>query len=134
MKAVVYKGARQVSVEDVPNPRIEHPADAIVKITTAAICGSDLHMYDRRSSANPGTIFEHGKYSFPLGRLWEKGVSIRHGQVPVKKHSECLRDLIVAGRLPSTDAVRAYEKFDARGVGDGEKWTKVLLRPERRAA
>lgn len=59
MKAVVYKGKEQVAVEDVPDPRIEAPDDAIIRITTAAICGSDLHMYEDRSSATPGTVFGH---------------------------------------------------------------------------
>jgi threonine dehydrogenase-like Zn-dependent dehydrogenase len=44
MKAVNYQGAFKVKVEDVPMPKIEHPDDIIVKVTTAAICGSDLHM------------------------------------------------------------------------------------------
>lgn len=42
MKAVVYRGPNQVAVEDVPDPRIERPTDAIVKITSTNICGSDL--------------------------------------------------------------------------------------------
>ena len=44
MKAVNYQGAFKVKVEEVPKPKIEHPDDIIVKVTTAAICGSDLHM------------------------------------------------------------------------------------------
>src|SRR5689334_12032890 len=46
MKAVVYHGRYDVRVDDVPDPRIEEPRDAIVKITSTAICGSDLHLYD----------------------------------------------------------------------------------------
>jgi len=46
MKAVVYHGRYDVRVEDVPDPRIEAPRDAIVKVTSTAICGSDLHLYD----------------------------------------------------------------------------------------
>jgi glutathione-independent formaldehyde dehydrogenase len=45
MKAVVYKGPFKVAVEDVPDARIEAPNDAVVRITTTNICGSDLHMY-----------------------------------------------------------------------------------------
>lgn len=59
MKAVVYKGKNRVAVEDVPNPKVEAPDDAVVRITTAAICGSDLHMYEERSSAEPGIVFGH---------------------------------------------------------------------------
>jgi threonine dehydrogenase-like Zn-dependent dehydrogenase len=46
MKAVTWHGKRDVRVEDVPDPRIEDPTDAIVRITTTAICGSDLHLYE----------------------------------------------------------------------------------------
>jgi len=45
MKAVVYQKPFTLKVEQVPRPKIEHPDDIIVKITTTAICGSDLHMY-----------------------------------------------------------------------------------------
>lgn len=38
-------------------PKIQHPNDCIVKITTAAICGSDLHMYEGRTAAEKGTAF-----------------------------------------------------------------------------
>ena len=44
MKAVVYEGPHKVSVKDVPDARIERPTDALVRITTTNICGSDLHM------------------------------------------------------------------------------------------
>ena len=46
MKAVVYKGPNQVTVEAVEDPRIEAPTDVLVKVTSTAICGSDLHMYE----------------------------------------------------------------------------------------
>ena len=59
MRAVVYKGPFQVAIEQVPDPKIEHPSDAIVRITSSAICGSDLHMYEGRTAAPPGLIFGH---------------------------------------------------------------------------
>src|SRR3954469_25424343 len=46
MNAVGYHGRYNVSVDDVPDPRVEEPRDAIVKISSTAICGSDLHLYD----------------------------------------------------------------------------------------
>ena len=49
MKAVVYEGPRQVAVKDVPDARIERPTDVLVRITSANICGSDLHMYEGRT-------------------------------------------------------------------------------------
>lgn len=50
MKAVVYRGPRQVAVEERPDPAIQEPGDAIVRITTTNICGSDLHMYEGRTA------------------------------------------------------------------------------------
>ncbi len=46
MKAVTFHGRRDVRVDTVPDPRIEQPTDAIVRITSTAICGSDLHLYE----------------------------------------------------------------------------------------
>ena len=46
MKAICWQGKKDLRCEEVPDPRIEHPRDAIVKITTTCICGSDLHLYD----------------------------------------------------------------------------------------
>ncbi|CAG9943110.1 unnamed protein product [Clonostachys rosea f. rosea IK726] len=59
MKAVNYVGPHKVKVEEVSKPKIEHPDDIIVKVTTAAICGSDLHMYEGRTAAEPGITFGH---------------------------------------------------------------------------
>jgi glutathione-independent formaldehyde dehydrogenase len=59
MKAVVYKEPYTVAVEDVDDPKIEDPTDAIIQITTSAICGSDLHMYEGRTGADPGIVFGH---------------------------------------------------------------------------
>lgn len=46
MKALVWHGKQDIRCESVPDPRIEDPRDAIIKVTTCAICGSDLHLYD----------------------------------------------------------------------------------------
>ena len=59
MKAVVYKGPFEVAVEDVDDPVIQEPTDVIVRITSTAICGSDLHMYEGRTDAQPGITFGH---------------------------------------------------------------------------
>ena len=45
MRAMVYRGPYRVRVEEKDHPSIEHPNDAIVRVTRAAICGSDLHLY-----------------------------------------------------------------------------------------
>jgi threonine dehydrogenase-like Zn-dependent dehydrogenase len=46
MKALTFHGKRDVRVDEVPDPKIEQPTDAIVRITSTAICGSDLHLYE----------------------------------------------------------------------------------------
>ena len=43
MKAVVFKDIDRIAVEDVPEPAIEDPGDAVVRVSAAGICGSDLH-------------------------------------------------------------------------------------------
>ncbi len=59
MDAVVYKGEHDVAIEAVDEPELEHPNDIVVDITTTAICGSDLHMYEGRTDAEPGIVFGH---------------------------------------------------------------------------
>ena len=59
MDAVVYKGEYEVAVEEVEEPEIQHPNDVVVDITTSCICGSDLHMYEGRTAAEPGIVFGH---------------------------------------------------------------------------
>ena len=46
MRAVTWQGRRDVRVEDVPDPIIKEPTDAIIKVTSTGLCGSDLHLYE----------------------------------------------------------------------------------------
>ncbi len=46
MRAVTWQGKREVRVDDVPDPRIDEPTDAIIRVTSTNICGSDLHLYE----------------------------------------------------------------------------------------
>lgn len=59
MRGLVYKGEREVAVEEVLDARIEQPADAIIEITTTNICGSDLHMYEGRTDVEAGMVLGH---------------------------------------------------------------------------
>lgn len=59
MKAAVFEGPYDVRVEDVPDPSIESPLDAIIRITTANICGSDLHPYEGRAALDAGMVLGH---------------------------------------------------------------------------
>jgi glutathione-independent formaldehyde dehydrogenase len=72
VKALVYHGPRDVAVRDVPDPRLEPPTDALVRITTTNICGSDLHMYEGRTSVEPGKVLGHEN----LGRVIEIGPAV----------------------------------------------------------
>src|SRR5690349_6752055 len=72
VKAVVYEGPRQVSVNDVPDARIERPTDVLVRITTTNICGSDLHMYEGRTDFEPGRWFGHEN----MGQVVEVGAGV----------------------------------------------------------
>lgn len=73
MKAVVYKKPFEVAVENVADPRIGHPNDVIVKITSSCICGSDLHMYEGRTAAKPGIVFGHEN----MGVVQELGPAVK---------------------------------------------------------
>jgi threonine dehydrogenase-like Zn-dependent dehydrogenase len=60
MKALCWQGKEDVRVETVPDPRILNPRDAIIRITSTAICGSDLHLYDGFiPTLTPGDILGH---------------------------------------------------------------------------
>ncbi|HEY8520322.1 MAG TPA: zinc-dependent alcohol dehydrogenase [Gammaproteobacteria bacterium] len=60
MRAVVFHGAGDIRLEDVPEPKIEAPTDAIVRLTTTAICGTDLHFVRGTvPGLKPGTIIGH---------------------------------------------------------------------------
>jgi len=59
MKALTYNGPRDVSVTEVADPVIEQPTDALVRITTTNICGSDLHMYEGRTDFESGRVIGH---------------------------------------------------------------------------
>ncbi len=59
MKAVVYRGVEHVAVETVPDPKLVAPTDALVRITTAAICGSNLHSYHRETPNLAGAVLGH---------------------------------------------------------------------------
>ena len=59
MQAVVYKAPNNVAIEQVADPVIEQETDAVLRLTTAGICGSDLHMYEGRAPVEPGLVFGH---------------------------------------------------------------------------
>lgn len=75
MKAVVWHGKRDVRVDNVPDPILKEPTDAIVRITSTAICGSDLHLYDPLTPLmEEGDILGHE----PMGIVEEVGAQVEH--------------------------------------------------------
>jgi threonine dehydrogenase-like Zn-dependent dehydrogenase len=74
MKAVVWHDVGKISVDEVPMPTIQDPADAIVRITTSAICGTDLHFIRGTvPGMRPGTILGHEA----VGVIEELGPQVR---------------------------------------------------------
>lgn len=67
---------RKVSVDEVPDPKIEQPTDAIIKVTATGICGSDLHLYDHGATMamKPGDIIGHEA----MGVVEEVGSEVSH--------------------------------------------------------
>ncbi|MEU7989543.1 zinc-dependent alcohol dehydrogenase [Streptosporangium canum] len=75
MKALTWHGKRDVRVEEVPDPAIKEPTDAIVRLTTTAICGSDLHLYEVLGPfIGEGDILGHE----PMGIVEEVGAEVTH--------------------------------------------------------
>ncbi|WP_066913159.1 alcohol dehydrogenase catalytic domain-containing protein [Millisia brevis] len=73
MKAVVYEGPGRVAVRTVPDPILVDAADALVRVTRAAICGTDLHLIAHGDDLAPGTVLGH---EF-VGEVVEIGAGVR---------------------------------------------------------
>ncbi|MBA3304314.1 MAG: alcohol dehydrogenase catalytic domain-containing protein [Thermoleophilaceae bacterium] len=75
MKAVAWHGNHDVRVDTVPDPTIEQPTDAIIRVTTSGICGSDLHLYEVLGPyLDEGDILGHE----PMGIVEEVGAEVSH--------------------------------------------------------
>jgi threonine dehydrogenase-like Zn-dependent dehydrogenase len=73
VKAVTWQGTHDMQVTEVPDPRIEEPSDVIIKITSTALCGSDLHLYETLAPfMERGDVVGHE----PLGIVEEVGSSV----------------------------------------------------------
>jgi threonine dehydrogenase-like Zn-dependent dehydrogenase len=59
VRAVVYAGVGRVEVTDIPEPELEHPRDAIIRVSVSAICGSDLHFLHGKAPLDPGESIGH---------------------------------------------------------------------------
>ena len=75
MRALTWQGKRNVAVEDVPDPRIQEPTDAIIEVTSTGICGSDLHLYEVLGPfMDAGDVIGHE----PMGIVREVGSEVTH--------------------------------------------------------
>src|ERR671932_1512606 len=75
MKAVVWHGKEDLRVDNVPDPIIQEPTDAVVRVTSTAICGSDLHLYSKLYPImREGDIIGHE----PMGIVEEVGSDVEH--------------------------------------------------------
>lgn len=78
MKAVVFHGIGDIRLDDVPEPKIQEPTDAIIRVTASAICGTDLHMIRGTfAGMKPGTILGHEA----VGVIEEIGPNVRNLKV-----------------------------------------------------
>jgi S-(hydroxymethyl)glutathione dehydrogenase/alcohol dehydrogenase len=78
MKAVTWHGRRDVRVEEVPDPILKEPNDAIIKITSSGLCGSDLHLYETlKPFMGEGDVLGHE----PMGIVEEVGKDIDNLEV-----------------------------------------------------
>jgi len=73
MRALRWRGKGDVRIDTVPDPKIQHPRDAIIKITACAICGSDLHLLDGyQPTMESGDILGHEN----MGEVIELGSEV----------------------------------------------------------
>lgn len=133
MKAVCWYGTNDVWVETVPDPKIINPRDAILKVTSATICGSDLHIYDGYiPTMEPGDIIGH---EF-MGEIVDIGNEVKK----LKKGDRVVVSSMIAcghcwycqqqmwslcDNLPLTEAKHGFELFNQRK----DHCIKVRLQP-----
>lgn len=75
MKALTWQASNTVSVEEVRDPQIQEPTDVVIRVTSTAICGSDLHLYGVLAPfMDEGDIIDHG----PMGIVEGVGSAVTH--------------------------------------------------------
>ena len=78
MRALTWHGKHDIRCESVPDPQIEHPRDAIIKVTACAICGSDLHLYNGViPDMHSGDVLGHEN----MGEVMEVGSEVKNLKV-----------------------------------------------------
>src|ERR687897_1390986 len=113
MKAAVWHGPRDIRVDEVEDPKIEEATDAVIKITSSAICGSDLHLYEVLGPfMSEGDILGHE----PMGIVEAVGSEVTHispgDRVVIPFNISCGRCFMCEHGLQSqceTTQVREYD-------------------------
>ena len=132
MKAVTWQGKRKVSVETVPDPVIEQPTDAIIKITSTNICGSDLHLYEVLGPfMDAGDVLGHE----PMGIVEEVGSEAGNLKVG-RPGGDPVPDLLRALLDVRADALHPVRDDPGPGAGLRRRPLRLLqaLRPGARRA
>lgn len=126
MRAVVFEDVRTVAVQEVPDATLEADTDAVVRITSSALCGTDLHMYDGRTGATRGLVLGHE----PLGvveRVGDAVQTVRPGaRVVIPTHLFC-GTCVMCARGLSAACLRA------RAEGPGAAYGYAGMGPYRGA-
>lgn len=89
MKAVSYQGEHKIAVSERPKPQIQKAKDALLRVTTSEICGSDLHMYDGRTPLKKDTVVGH-EIMGVIEEVGEAVQSIRTGDRVVLPFKYCV--------------------------------------------
>lgn len=130
---MVYQGEHQVAVKDIENPKLEDSRDAILKITSTAICGSDLHMYDGRTNMKKGSTFGHEIMGI-IEEVGEAVTSIKKGDRVVLPFNiscgfcfNCTRGLTSACLTTNPEGVGAAYGYAGMGPYKGGQAEKVRV-------
>ena len=135
MKAVVFTRTREVATAEVADATPEEQADVLLRVTSSAVCGTDLHMYDRRTGATPGLVLGHE----PLGVVAKAGPAVEMvkpgDRVVIPTHLYCgvcvnsARGLSARGRTADRAVGHVLHKGVSVGFGrTHDRRYAVLLR------
>jgi len=133
MKAVTYEGTHNMTVSERPNPKLKAPTDALLRVTTSGICGSDLHMYDGRTPLKEGTIVGH-EIMGVIDQVGEAVQSIKKGDRVVLPFNiscgfcfNCLRQHTEACLTMNPDEPHAAYGYAGMGPYQGGQAEFVLV-------
>lgn len=150
MKAVVYRGIGNIVLEDVPEPEIQEPDDAIIRIAASAICETDLHLVrDTFPGVKEGRILGHEAVEIieevgisvrnlrkgDIDKVLEKNLTLKTGNYNHRRYLPETIELVrrgvirpeqfLAKKEPMPSAIDAYRSFAEHERG----WIKVKLKP-----